>query len=75
MLNLAELEPDRADLGVAGVSLCRPGALIISTGALAHVGCQPAGSVIGQNARIFADFSVPRAIRLRVMAGPEVALC
>lgn len=49
---------------------------IVSAGAtVMHIGSRLAGSVIGQNARVFRDFSMPRAIRLRVAAGAEVALC
>ncbi len=50
-------------------SIVAPGATVM------HVGSRLAGSVIGQNARVFRDFSMPRAIRLRVAAGAEVALC
>ena len=48
---------------------------IISSGAsIWHIGCRIAGSVIGQDARVFRDFSLPRAMRLRVGQGTEVAL-
>jgi len=32
-------------------------------------------SVVGRDARVFRDFSLPRAMRLRVGDGTEVALC
>ncbi|MGI8715741.1 MAG: hypothetical protein ACR2NR_21680 [Solirubrobacteraceae bacterium] len=49
---------------------------IISPGAtVRHVGGRLAGSLVGPNARIFRDFSLPRAIRVRVSAGDEVGLC
>jgi glucose-1-phosphate thymidylyltransferase len=49
---------------------------IISSGAsVMHVGCRLAASVVGRDARIFRDFSLPRALRLRVSDGDEVALC
>lgn len=49
---------------------------IVSAGATAaHVECQLLAGAIGQNPRIFRDFLVPRAIRLRVVAGAEVAVC
>ena len=40
---------------------------------------QPSGrlvaSIVGHHARIFRDFSMPRALRLQVGDGDEVALC
>jgi glucose-1-phosphate thymidylyltransferase len=48
---------------------------IISAGAsIMHVGGRVTASVVGKNARIFRDFSLPRALRLRVGEGNEVAL-
>jgi glucose-1-phosphate thymidylyltransferase len=48
---------------------------IVSAGAaITHVGCRLAGSVIGRNARVFRDFSLPRALRLQVGEGTEIAL-
>ncbi len=49
---------------------------IISPGAsIMHVGGRLVGSIVGRDARIFHDFSLPRALRLRVGDGTEVALC
>lgn len=49
---------------------------IIAAGAsITHVGGRLVASVVGRNARIFRDFSLPRALRLRVGDGTEVALC
>ncbi len=49
---------------------------IISSGAsVMHVGGRLVASVVGRDARVFRDFSLPRALRLRVGAGTEVALC
>lgn len=49
---------------------------IVSAGAsIMHVGGRLAASVIGRNSRVFRDFSVPRALRLRIGDGTEVALC
>lgn len=49
---------------------------IISTGAkVMHVGGRLVSSLVGPHARVFKEFSVPRAMRLRVSAGDEVALC
>jgi glucose-1-phosphate thymidylyltransferase len=49
---------------------------IIATGAsVVHVGNRMVSSVVGRNARVFRDFGLPRALRLRVGEGTEVALC
>jgi glucose-1-phosphate thymidylyltransferase len=49
---------------------------IIAAGAsVMHVGGRLVASVVGRDARVFRDFSLPRALRLRVGAGTEVALC
>ncbi len=50
-------------------SIIAPGASIM------HLGGRLVASVVGRNARIFHDFSLPRAVRLRVGDGTEVALC
>jgi glucose-1-phosphate thymidylyltransferase len=42
---------------------------------LSHVGRRLTDSVIGPNARVFRDFSLPRALRLRLDEGTEVGLC
>ena len=49
---------------------------IVSAGAsILHVGGRLVASVVGRDARVFRDFSLPRAMRLRVGDGTEVALC
>jgi glucose-1-phosphate thymidylyltransferase len=49
---------------------------IISAGAsVSHLGGRMSASVVGRNARLFRDFSLPRALRLRVGEGAEVGLC
>jgi glucose-1-phosphate thymidylyltransferase len=49
---------------------------IISPGAsIAHVSRRLIASVVGRNARVFQDFSLPRALRIRVGEGTEVGLC
>jgi glucose-1-phosphate thymidylyltransferase len=49
---------------------------IIASGAsITHIGGRLVASVVGRDARIFRDFSLPRALRLRVGHGTEVALC
>jgi glucose-1-phosphate thymidylyltransferase len=49
---------------------------IICAGAsITHVGGRLVASVVGRDARVFRDFSLPRALRLRVGDGTVVALC
>jgi glucose-1-phosphate thymidylyltransferase len=49
---------------------------IVSTGAsVTHVGGRLVASLVGRDARIFRDFSLPRALRLWVGDGDEIALC
>lgn len=49
---------------------------IISPGAtVMHVGARLVSSLVGRGAHVFRDFSLPRALRLHVGAGDEVALC
>lgn len=49
---------------------------IISPGArVTHVGARLVSSVVGRGAHVFRDFSLPRAMRLQVAEGDEVALC
>lgn len=49
--------------------------IVLAGASIQHVGGRLVASVVGREARIFRDFSVPRAIRLRVGDGDEVALC
>lgn len=62
---------DKAQIEGAEIerSIICPGASIM------HIGGRLVASVVGRNARIFRDFSLPRAMRLRVGDGTEVALC
>ena len=49
---------------------------IIAAGAsIVHVGSRIVASVVGRDARVFRDFSLPRAFRPRVGDGTEIALC
>lgn len=49
---------------------------IISPGAsVMHVGTRLVSSLVGRGAHVFRDFSLPRAMRLQVAEGDEVALC
>ncbi|HEY2631538.1 MAG TPA: sugar phosphate nucleotidyltransferase [Solirubrobacteraceae bacterium] len=49
--------------------------IVLAGATIQHVGGRLVASVVGREARIFRDFSVPRAIRLQVGDGDEVALC
>jgi glucose-1-phosphate thymidylyltransferase len=58
---------------IAGAEIERS---IVSSGAtILHTGGRLAASIVGRNARVSRDFSVPRAMRLRVGDGTEVVLC
>lgn len=48
--------------------------IILPGASITHVGGRLIASVVGRNARIFRDFSLPRALRMRVSEGDEVAL-
>jgi glucose-1-phosphate thymidylyltransferase len=50
-------------------SIIFPGATVM------HVGARLASSLVGRGAHVFRDFSLPRAMRLRVGEGDEIALC
>ncbi|HEY6397974.1 MAG TPA: NDP-sugar synthase [Solirubrobacteraceae bacterium] len=61
-----------------GAGACIEGAeierSIIAAGAsVMHLGGRMEGSVVGRNSRIFRDFSLPRALRIRGGDGTEVA--
>lgn len=49
--------------------------IVFADASVMHVGGRLVTSVIGRGARIFRDFSVPRAMRMQVGDGDEVALC
>ena len=49
--------------------------IVLDGASILHVGGRLVASVVGRDARIFRDFSVPRAMRLQVGEGDEVALC
>lgn len=49
--------------------------IVYADASVIHVGGRLVASVVGSRARIFRDFSVPRALRLHVGDGDEVALC
>jgi glucose-1-phosphate thymidylyltransferase len=49
--------------------------IVFEGASILHVGGRVVASVVGREARIFRDFSMPRAMRLQVGDGDEVALC
>jgi glucose-1-phosphate thymidylyltransferase len=49
--------------------------IILRGASVTHIGGRLVGSVVGRDARVFRDFSLPRALRLNVGDGGEVALC
>jgi glucose-1-phosphate thymidylyltransferase len=50
-------------------SIVAPGASVM------HIGGRLVSSLVGREARIYRDFSLPRALRLWVGEGDQVALC
>jgi glucose-1-phosphate thymidylyltransferase len=60
-------------VSVEGVEIER--SIVFAGASILHVGGRLVGSVVGREARVFRDFSVPRAMRLQVADGDEVALC
>jgi glucose-1-phosphate thymidylyltransferase len=49
--------------------------IVLAGASILHVGGRLVASVVGRDARVFRDFSVPRALRLLVGDGNQVALC
>ena len=49
--------------------------IVLADASVLHVGGRLVASIVGRQARIFRDFSMPRALRLQVGDGDEVALC
>ena len=49
--------------------------IILPSASIMHIGGRLVGSVVGRETKIFRDFSLPRALRLNVGDGGEVALC
>jgi glucose-1-phosphate thymidylyltransferase len=58
---------------IEGVEIER--SIISSNARVMHVGTRLVSSLVGRGAHVFRDFSLPRAMRLRVGEGDEVALC
>ncbi len=49
--------------------------IVLADAHVLHVGSRLSTSIVGCHARIFRDFSMPRALRLQIGEGDEVALC
>jgi len=49
--------------------------IVLADASVLYVGSRLVTSIVGRQARIFRDFSMPRALRLQVGEGDEVALC
>jgi glucose-1-phosphate thymidylyltransferase len=49
--------------------------IVLAGASVLHVSSRLVASIVGRDARVFRDFSVPRALRLQVGDGNEVALC
>ncbi len=49
--------------------------IVLADASVLHVGGRLVASIVGCHARVFRDFSMPRAMRLQVGDGDEVALC
>jgi glucose-1-phosphate thymidylyltransferase len=49
--------------------------IVLADASVLHVGGRLVASIVGRHARVFRDFSVPRALRLQVGDRDEVALC
>jgi glucose-1-phosphate thymidylyltransferase len=62
-----------AGVHVEGAEIER--SIILPGARITHIGGRLVGSVVGRDARVFRDFSLPRALRLNVGDGGEVALC
>ncbi len=49
--------------------------IVLADASIRHVGGRLVASVVGREAQIFRDFSMPRALRLQVGDGDKLALC
>jgi glucose-1-phosphate thymidylyltransferase len=62
-----------ADVHVEGAEIEH--SIVLDGASICHIGGRLEASIVGRNARVFRDFSLPRALRLHVGDGVEVALC
>jgi glucose-1-phosphate thymidylyltransferase len=49
--------------------------IVFADANLSHVGCRMTDSVVGRGSHVFRDFSLPRALRVRVGSDAELGLC
>jgi glucose-1-phosphate thymidylyltransferase len=49
--------------------------ILLAGASVLHIGARLEASVVGRDAKVYRDFSLPRALRLQVGDGVEVALC
>jgi glucose-1-phosphate thymidylyltransferase len=49
--------------------------IVFADAHLSHVGCRMTDSVVGRGSHVFRDFSLPRALRVRVGSDAELGLC
>ncbi len=62
-----------ADVQIRGAEIEH--SIVLEGASIAHIGGRLEASIVGRGARVFRDFSLPRAMRLHVGDGVEVALC
>jgi glucose-1-phosphate thymidylyltransferase len=62
-----------ADVRVQGAEIEH--SIVLDGASISHIGERLEASIVGRHARVFRDFSLPRAMRLHVGDGVEVALC
>jgi len=62
-----------ADVEVHGAEVEH--SIVLDGASICHIGERLEASIVGRRARVFRDFSLPRAMRLHVGDGVEVALC
>jgi glucose-1-phosphate thymidylyltransferase len=62
-----------ADVRVQGAEIEH--SIVLDGASIFHIGERLEASIVGRGARVFRDFSLPRAMRLHVGDGVEVALC
>jgi glucose-1-phosphate thymidylyltransferase len=62
-----------ADVQVQGAEIEH--SIVLDGASICHIGERLEASIVGRRARVFRDFSLPRAMRLHVGDGVEVALC
>jgi glucose-1-phosphate thymidylyltransferase len=62
-----------ADVKVQGAEIEH--SILLDGASVCHIGGRLEASIVGRGSRVFRDFSLPRAMRLHVGDGVEVALC